>query len=300
MYLDVGDGHELYCELFGNPNGKKIIFLHGGPGLGCSEKDKQFFDPEKHLVIFFDQRGCGKSKPYGTFENNNTNALLNDITTILDFFQFDKAVFFGGSWGSALSLIYAIQNPERVEALILRGLFLATSEVTKIFYINDLAAKVHPIAWKKFNRFLPDSQKENINYYYDQMILQEEDLSLAKEYAFELAKYSYLVCKNKPDVIDLESLNTDALFTKLKIQSFFSSNDFFIPTNYIMDNVHEIGAIPTYIVHGKQDVICPLESSEQLHEKLENSTLKIVEGGHSSSEPTIYKALLDFLQNLND
>ena len=247
MYLDIGNGHEIYCELFGNPNGKKIIFLHGGPGLGCSEKDKQFFDPEKHHVIFFDQRGSNKSKPNGTFENNNTQALVKDISSILDFFQFEKAVFFGGSWGSALSLIYAIQNPDRVEALILRGLFLATEEETKTFFTNDLAAKVHPIAWKKFNDFLPDNQKDNINYYYDEMILQEDDLSLARKYAFELAKYSYWVSKNNPAVIDVESLKTDALFTKLKIQSYFSSNGFFIPPHYIMDNIDLIGTIPTYI-----------------------------------------------------
>ena len=154
-FLPVGDGHTLYYETYGNPEGIPVVFLHGGPGMGCAESDRRFFVPENYYVILFDQRGCKRSTPFGSLENIEPFDHAKDITVLLDHVGIEKAWLFGGSWGSSLAMIYAIQNPERVSGLVLRGFFPANKDCVD-FFVQGGCRPFFPKAWKRFSDMVPE------------------------------------------------------------------------------------------------------------------------------------------------
>ena len=184
-YIDVSGGHSLYFELYGNPNGIPVLFLHGGPGAGFSEKDKQFFNKRIYNVIFFDQRGASRSKPFGSIENNTTQDLVSDINEILDYLGFDRIFVFGGSWGSSLALVYAIHHPERVKGLIIRGIWLANKYGLE-HYINGGLKEFFPDVWERFAKLVPEG-KNPVAYYLDRML--SDDKKVSDKYAYEWAYY---------------------------------------------------------------------------------------------------------------
>lgn len=294
-FFSVGYGHELYFEIWGNPTGIPVVFLHGGPGMGFFESDKNFFDANRYRVLFFDQRGSGRSKPFGAVTNNTTDLLVKDINALTERFQFEKFFIFGGSWGSTLALIYAIRNPSRVLGLQLRGIFLANKSSID-HYIGGGTEKFFPSVWNRLKSLVPLKEQEDmVGYYYKQMCSKEP--KIVEQFAYEWARYELSIYKlNLSEKMVLELLQSIPYQSLSKLEAHFISNNCFIPEEYILNNCDELSDIPTSIVHGRYDMICPPLYAHQLHNKLKISRLHLVTAGHAASEPKIENKLIEELE----
>jgi proline iminopeptidase len=297
--LKVDNIHTLYLEECGSPKGSPILFLHGGPGAGCTPEHRRFFDPEKYRIILFDQRGCGRSTPHGELKNNNTPILLQDIEEIRNYLKVDKWLLFGGSWGSTLALLYAELYPIRVIGMILRGVFLCRKKDLAWFYNEDGAARIYPDEWQKLIEQIEPSKKNNlISAYYE--VLNGAD-EVAKMYAakawarWEAACSTLDPCLNT--VQHFSNLHTAISLAKIECHYFL--NDIFMEENYIMNNISKISKIPGIIIHGRYDMVCPLDNACALHQAWEGSELQIIRNaGHSSMEPGIISALVNATNRL--
>jgi proline iminopeptidase len=293
-FIKVTDGYKLYFELYGNPKGVPVLFLHGGPGGGFSDSDKQFFDKRRYNVIFFDQRGSSRSKPFGSIKNNTTQDLVEDIDKILDYLNFEKVYIFGGSWGSTLALVYAIHKPKRVRGLILRGIFLA-NQYSLDHYINGGIKEFYPDVWNRFVSLVKKGEKP-ANYYLKRIL--SKDKKISEKFAYEWAYYEmsfYTINKiADPDKI----LKTFSYRSLAILEEHYIINKCFLPEDYIIKNINKIKNIKTTIVQGRFDFICPPIQAFRLHSKLNNSKLNIVSAGHSSSDEEIKKALKSELKRI--
>ncbi len=289
-YLDVTENNSIYFENYGNPKGEKVLFLHGGPGLGCKEKDKFFFNPDIFHVTFFDQRGAGRSIPSGTLEANTTPHLLNDILALLDHQKIEKVILFGGSWGSTLALLFAIAHPERVQAMLLRGVFPANKRCTDYFEKGGVKA-FFPEAWERYINLVPLASRDNPTAFFFKM-MQSEDADIRRKFAYEYSRYGAAMMKLEISAAEIETMfGNDDFETKARIQAHYSTNNFFIPDEYIYENTERIKDIPTWIIQGRYDMICPTIYAYQLHQQLNDSRLRLVTAGHVTSEKAIQKAL---------
>ncbi len=293
-FIDVSDGHKIYFELFGNPKGIPVLFLHGGPGSGFSDKDKQFFDKRRYNVIFFDQRGSSKSQPFGSIKNNTTHDLVDDINKILDHLNFEKVFIFGGSWGSTLALVYAIQNPLRVLGLIIRGIFLA-NKYSIDHYIGGGIKEFFPEVWERFNRLVKKGENP-VEYYLKNML--SPDKKISDRYAYEWAFYEmsfYTINKIQNTEENVKSFSYKSLAI---LEAYYIKNNCFIPEDYILNNTFKIKNIKTGIVQGRYDFICPPIQAVKLQSGLDNSVLNIVNSGHSSYDEETKKALISELKRV--
>lgn len=293
-YIDVTDGHSLYFELYGNPKGIPVLFLHGGPGAGFSDSDRQFFDKERYNVLFFDQRGSSKSKPFGSIVHNTTQDLICDINKVLDDLGFEKVYVFGGSWGSTLSLVYAINSPERVKGLVIRGIWLANKYGLE-HYINGGIKNFFPDVWDRFSKLVPEGENP-VAYYLNKML--SDDKKISDKYAYEWAYYEmsfYTINKiSDPD----ESLKTLSFKSMAILEAYYIKNNCFLPEDFIMNNIDKIKNIKTAIVQGRFDFICPPTQAFRLHSKLKNSKLNITIAGHSSSDIENKETLISELRRI--
>ena len=289
-YLEVSGGHSIYYEEYGNPKGKPVLFLHGGPGAGFSNSHKSFFDPKIFRVIFFDQRGSGKSIPYAEIKNNTTDLLLSDIEALRSFLNIDRWLLFGGSWGSTLALIYGIKFPEKCTGFILRGIFLGSkSEVNWFLYEIK---RFFPEAYNKFISHVPLSERGNIlNWFYDQLNSQDRSTNLkaASVWAEYENSCSTLEYAERP-------MSGENALAISRIETHYFVNDCFISKDFIIKNIHKINHIPAIIVQGRHDVICPPFSAMNLSKKWQASEIQIVENaGHSAFESDISRKIINGL-----
>jgi proline iminopeptidase len=294
-YLQVSNLHKIYYEVCGNINGEPYLFVHGGPGAGFSENDKRFFDFNKQKVIFFDQRGSSNSKPFGSIKENTTQDLVDDINRLLNHLSIENIIFFGGSWGTTLSLVFAIQNPEKVKSLLLRGVFLANKESIQ-HYINGGIQKEYPAEWNRFKNNVPLNNEQGIpEYYLDKMLNgTKEDKEF---YSYEWAFYEISLFKQGLTENEVHAILSQFPYQSLSImEAHYLTNYCFIEENFILKNTYKLNNIPVTIIHGKNDNICPLIYAQELHSKLENSILYIEEGGHSDSEPEIEKRIIEIIK----
>ncbi|OIO81492.1 prolyl aminopeptidase [Candidatus Pacearchaeota archaeon CG1_02_32_132] len=289
-YLKVENGHELYYELSGNPKGKPVIFLHGGPGGGFSERDKRFFNP-KFNMIHLDQRGSGKSKPLASLKNNTTPELVKDIKELLNFLKIKKVFLFGGSWGSTLALAYAIKYPETVAGMVLRGIYIPSKEENEYFTYE--AKDNFPEQWKELASLVPEEiikKKQIEKYYYKKIISAEKDIR--EKYVKAWARYEFSISK-----LNYSEKKVQRVMKEVKVEAFsaielhYLTNNCFMPKDYIMNNLHRISHIPTSIIHGRYDCVCRPLSAYKLHKKLHNSKLFFTIAGHSASEEETQKLL---------
>ena len=289
-YLAVSEGHKLYFELCGNPKGKPVMFLHGGPGAGISERDRGFFNPKLYDIILFDQRGAGRSKPFVSLKNNTTYKLIQDIRKILRFLRIKKVFLFGGSWGSTLALAYAIKYPKTVSGMLLRGIYLARPKDDEHYL--SYAKRFNPEAWHRLMNNVPkEYRKEVISYYHKQM--QSKNLKIRNKFAYEWARYEISISRLNITEEDIEKVLKSFSYKSLSIlEVYYLKNKCFLQPNYILKNAHKISKIPISIVHGKYDLICPPEAAYELNKKLRNSKLYFVVAGHSVSEKEIQKKLV--------
>jgi len=286
-YLDVGEGHSLYFELYGNPKGIPVIFLHGGPGAGFSDKDKTFFEKRRYNVILFDQRGSSKSTPFGSIKNNTTQDLVADINKMLDYLKFDKVYVFGGSWGSTLALVYAIHHPQRVLGLILRGIWLS-NKYSLDHYIAGGIKEYFPDVWERFSKLVKKGENP-AEYYLKQML--SGDKATSDKFAYEWAFYEMSFYTIRKISGTEEILNTFSYKSLAILEAHFIANNCFLSEDFILKNIDKIKDIKTTIVQGRFDFICTPIQAFQLHAALNNSTLNIMNAGHSGYDPENFKAL---------
>lgn len=293
-FLPVDSLHTLYYEECGNPNGQPVLFLHGGPGSSINEKHRQFFDPSYYRIILFDQRGAGKSTPHACLEDNTTWHLVDDIEQLRHHLKIAQWIVFGGSWGSTLALTYAIQNPTKVKALIVRGIFLCRSKELYWFYQYG-AHHLFPDVWETFLRPIPEAERDDlIHAYYER--LTSEDKQVRHDAAFGWSAWEGATLRLLFDPELFTSFTADEHADALaRIECHYFVNGAFLPTdNWIIENAPIIQHIPTTIIHGRYDVICPLENAWELHKALPQSRLFIIpDAGHAGSEPGTLHQLIE-------
>lgn len=292
--LRVSQLHEIYWEESGNPDGLPVIALHGGPGGGSSPEMRRFFDPAVYRIILMDQRGCGKSTPHSELRENDTWALIADIETVREHLNIDRWVVFGGSWGSTLSLSYAVSHPARVYGLILRGIFLLTEAEIEWFYQSG-ASHLFPDAYDRYIAPIPEAERDDLLHAFHRRLTGDDPLArreAAKAWAcWEGETITIQGPESRPKRFEEDSF-ADA-FARIECH-YFVNKGFFPKDGWLLDQAREILAdIPGTIIHGRYDVVTPLTTAWQLKKAWPRAQLHIVAGaGHSSLEPGIVDKLI--------
>ncbi len=292
--LSVSSLHTLYYEEAGNPNGKPVVFLHGGPGGGIVPIYRQFFDPAKWRIILFDQRGCGRSTPHAELAENTTWDLVADIERLRSHLSISNWTVFGGSWGSTLALAYAQTHPDKCNGLILRGIFMLRPKEIHWFYQSG-ASNIFPDAWEGYLAPIPaEEQGDLVAAYYKR--LTSDDVAIRQEAAKAWSIWEASTSKLIPDTGLVERFGEGSFadaFARIECH-YFINGGFFDSPNQLIDNVDTIRHIPTVIVQGRYDVVCPMVSAWELHRAWPESELIIVEdAGHSATEVGITSALVE-------
>lgn len=284
------EGHKIYYACYGNPDGKKYLFVHGGPGAGTSETVLNFFNLETSMVVLVDQRGCGKSLPLGELKHNNTNKLISDFEQIREILGIKSWILFGGSWGSTLSLAYAQSYPHVVDKLILRGIFLGDRLGTKWLTADNGASRIWPEAWHELLNSIPELKhhKDPCAYLYQQVCTGNKQAAMA----FARWEGSISCHKKNPELIAAMS-SFPLGYTIGKIELHFMENDFFLEKDQIINNLDKI-TMPLDIVHGRYDIVCPLDRALELANIVPHSNIYIMpNSGHSALEPEIFSKLCE-------
>ena len=289
--LDVGGGHQIYVEECGTADGIPVVFLHGGPGSGCNENHRRYFNPEKYRIIIFDQRGCNRSKPQGSVENNTTQDLIQDMETIRNHFNIEKWLVFGGSWGATLGLLYAQTHPERVLAMVLRGAFLARQKDLD-WFIKDGANNIFPDHWDDFIQQIPEPERRDIVSAVHQRIFGD-DQEIKHKFAKAWSDWAGKVVTYNLTEVEQQEDDSKTTLCEVSIETHYAKNMYFINEDQILNNNEKLPDVPTIIIHGRRDLTCTLDSSWDLHKAIPNSELVIVPtAGHLAGEPTMTDALI--------
>lgn len=296
--LRVSDAHTLYFEESGNPKGKPVVFLHGGPGGGTEPYHRRFFDPSIYRIVLFDQRGCGKSAPHACLEHNTTWDLVEDIEKLRTCLGINRWQVFGGSWGSTLGLAYAQQYPNRVSELVLRGIFLLRPKELSWFY-QEGASHIFPDAWEDYLAPIPKQERGNlIQAYYRRLTSKNAQIrnEAAKAWSRWEGSTSFLI----PDESFLQKTGEGTFSLAFaRIEShYFANGGFFRHPEQLLHNVDRIRDIPSVIIQGRYDVVCPMRSAWDLHNAWPEADFKIMpNAGHSALEHETINALISSTDN---
>lgn len=297
--IDMGDGHRIYVEQCGNPQGVPVVVLHGGPGGGCSPAMRRYFDPTVYRVVLFDQRGCGRSRPHASVSENTTWHLVRDIETIRQELGIDRWILFGGSWGATLALIYAITHPARVAHLVLRGVFLMTRKELDWFYGGG-AGVFFPELWARFVNAIPSDERDDLIAAYHSRLFSG---NLMEETRFGRiwANWENALASVHNDGMMGESPGEYArAFSRLE-NHYFHNGGFLEEDGWILREKKRITHLPAVIVQGRYDMICPPAAAWKLAQGWDSCALRIVPmAGHALSEPGISEALVRVMDNLRE
>ncbi|WP_371155678.1 prolyl aminopeptidase [Jannaschia sp. 2305UL9-9] len=295
--VDVGDGHRLYVEQCGNPDGLPVVVLHGGPGGGCSPMMRRFFDPAIYRVVLFDQRGCGRSRPHASVRDNTTWHLVADIEHIRNLLAIDRWAVFGGSWGATLSLIYGITHPDRTARLILRGVFLMEQRELNWFYGGG-AGQFWPDQWNRFTSLIPPEEHDDLIAAYKRRLFDTPAHEQVR-YARAWASWENALASVRSQGQSGEPNGEYArAFARLE-NHYFSNAGFLEHDGWIRQNLHRLTGVPTVIVQGRYDMICPPLSAQLLASALDAATLHMIPfAGHALSEPGISEQLVRSLDRI--
>ena len=290
--LAVDAIHQLYVEESGNPQGIPVVFLHGGPGAGCEPFQRRFFDPQRYRIVLFDQRGCGKSTPHAELAGNTTQDLVADIERIRVHLGIERWLVFGGSWGSTLGLVYAETHPERVLGLVLRGIFLCRPRDIQWFY-QDGASFVFPDYWQDFLAPIPPADRANlVEAYYARLTGNDEITRMAAAKAWSLWEGRTATLLPRQSVID-HFANPFTALSLARIECHYFINNSFLQPEQILVQADRLKDIPGVIVHGRYDIVCPVEQAFALHQVWPEAQLDVIaDAGHSATEPGIVAALV--------
>ena len=291
--LQVSPLHELHYEECGNPEGAAALFVHGGPGGGTTSWHRRYFDPEHYRIVLFDQRGCGKSTPHASLEDNTTWHLVADIEQLRETLGIERWLVFGGSWGSTLALAYAQTHPGRVSALVLRGVFLLRPFELRWFY-QEGASYLFPDAWETYLAEIPAAERNDlIAAYYRRLTSADREVRMSA--ARTWSRWEAATSKLYPDPQMVQNWGEEGFaeaFARIECH-YFVNQGFLEHSNQLLDNVERIRSIPGVIVQGRYDVVCPMVSAWELHRRWPEAQLEIVpDAGHAASEPGIVDALI--------
>lgn len=292
--LKVSELHTLYYEEVGNPQGKPAVFLHGGPGGGIDPVYRQYFDPQEWRLVLFDQRGCGQSTPHAELKENTTWDLVSDIETLRQHLGIDQWVVFGGSWGSTLALAYSQTHPESCKGLILRGIFMLRRHELQWFY-QEGTSNIFPDAWEAYLQPIPPEERHDlINAYHRRLTSNDPNIQLEAAKAWSV--WEATTSKLLPDPELQEKCGEDTFATAFaRIECHYFVNKGFLETeDQLLRGCDRIQHLPIVIVQGRYDVVCPVISAWELHQRLPQSELRIIaDAGHSITEPGIRSALIE-------
>ncbi|MEP4487159.1 MAG: prolyl aminopeptidase [Halioglobus sp.] len=297
-WLDVGDGHEIYFEESGNPEGKPCVFVHGGPGGGSSPAARQFFDPKHYRIVVFDQRGCGQSRPHASLEANTTWHLVADMEQLRIELGIEQWLVFGGSWGSTLALTYAQSHPEAVTELVLRGIFLVRPQEIQWLYQHG-ASEIYPDSWEAYLAPIPKAEQDDLLHAFHCRLTSDDEatrLAAARAWSVWEASTSFLIQNHD----FMETLDApDAALAMARIEChYFVNAGFFDSPNQLLENIDRIRHIPTVIVQGRYDVVCPPVTAWDLHRAWPEADFQLIQNaGHSAFDPANAQALVAATDN---
>jgi len=293
FFVDAGDGHVIYGEESGNPAGKAVVVLHGGPGAGSSPKQRRFFDPDAYRIILLDQRGSGRSTPHAAVEHNTTWDLVRDVERVRTRLGIDRWMVFGGSWGATLALAYAELHPDVVTEMVLRGIFLLRRSELRFLY-QDGASHIYPDAWEDYVAPIPAGERDDIIAAYHRRLFGDDDgerLRCAHTWSAWERACSYLV---PPSDSGLPETDDEVLaFARIE-NHYFVNHGFLTHDDQLCDEVGRIRHIPAVIVQGRYDIVCPMQSAWDLHRAWPEAELVInARAGHSMFDPENTAALVE-------
>jgi len=294
-FLKVSELHTLYYEEAGNPAGKPVVFLHGGPGGGLMDNYRRYFNPTKWRIVLFDQRGCGKSTPFAELKENSTWELVADMEKLRSHLNIEQWAVFGGSWGSTLALSYAITHPTSCLELFLRGIFLLRKKEIDWFYQQG-CSRIFPDLWEAYIKPIPENERyDMVAAYYRR--LTSADAAVRKEAAIAWSTWEGSTLKLLADPATSEKFGQDEFadaFARIECH-YFTNKGFFSEDNFLLNNIDRIRNLKTVIVHGRYDVICPVENAWELHRAFPEAELHIIpDAGHSLSEHGITAKLIAY------
>lgn len=290
--LAVDQTHRLHLETCGTAQGLPVVFLHGGPGSGCEPWHRRFFDPAAYRIVLFDQRGCGRSRPHASLEDNTTAHLVSDMERIREHLGIERWVVFGGSWGSTLALAYAEAHPERVLGLVLRGIFLCRPRDIHWFY-QEGAGRLFPDYWEDYLAPIPETERDDmVSAYYRRLTGEDEVARMAAAKAWSEWEGRTATLLPNPGVVD-HFRDPHVALSLARIECHYFMNQSFLEPNQLLRDAHRLADIPGTIVHGRYDVVCPLDQAHALHRAWPRAKLEIIpDAGHSAGEPGIVDALV--------
>jgi len=296
--LQVSELHEIYVEECGNPHGIPVLVVHGGPGAGCDATMRRFFDTTHYRIILFDQRGSGRSTPHAELEENTTQNLMTDMEAIRERLGIEQWILFGGSWGSTLSLAYAQHYTDRVLALILRGIFLCRDQDLQWFY-QDGASHIFPDYWEDYVRLIPENERDDfINAYYKRLTGSDDVMRMATAKAWSTWEARCATLRPNHDVVE-HFADPHVALSMARIEAHYFVNGVFLEPGRLLSDTPKLADIPGIIVHGRYDIVCPLDNAFDLHHHWPQSKLEIVrDAGHSALEPSIIDALVRATQEM--
>ena len=297
--LKVSALHEIYYEEVGNPKGKPVLFIHGGPGGGTEPSHRRYFDPKVFRVVLFDQRGCGQSKPHAELRENTTWDLVRDIEFLRETLGIESWIVFGGSWGSTLALLYAEAHPAQVQAMVLRGIFLCRKKEIDWFY-QEGASHIFPDVWDEYVKPIPVvERKDFVSAYYRRLTSANRDVRLQAAKAWSVWEGS--TSRLLMDSAMIHGFGDDEFaeaFARIECH-YFINGIWMKHDNQILEDIHKIRHIPCEIIHGRYDVVCPVESAWDLHKAWPESRLHIVpDAGHSARETGNLAKLVEAMERL--
>ncbi len=289
--LELDGRHDMYWEVCGTPEGRPVVFLHGGPGAGASPDHRRFFDPAHYRIVVFDQRGAGRSTPLGELADNSTPHLIADLERLRLHLDIERWMVFGGSWGSTLALAYAEAHPERVTALVLRGIFLCRrSEIDWFLYGMR---QIYPETWRAFAGHLPEAQRGDLLANFHKRLV-DPDPAVHMPAARAWSTYEGACSTLLPSPETVAAFGADRMALGLaRIEAHYFVNDIFLPENSLLEGVEGIRRIPAVIVQGRYDVVCPIVTADELFRAWPEADYQVIpDAGHSAMEPGIRRALV--------
>jgi proline iminopeptidase len=289
-WFDTEKIHHIYYEQCGNPAGQAVIFLHGGPGSGSNPNQRRFFDPSHYRIILLDQRGCGRSRPLGSTDDNTTDYLVADMEGLRRHLDIDQWLVFGGSWGSTLGLAYALSHPDRVTGLILRGIFLSRPEELN-WFLND-ARFFYPESWEALIAFLDPAERENVLNAYAQLIFSNNP-AINLPAAINWNAYESSIMSLRPSTGGGSPVTVDVQLARARVQLHYILHECFVGQRDLLQAVSTLAHIPTAIIQGRYDMVCPPLTAWQLSRAMPHAELHIIpDAGHSAMEAGTTSALI--------
>ena len=292
FFLETGSKHSVYVEQSGNPEGIPVIFLHGGPCSGTKPDHRRFFNPEHYRIILFDQRGCGLSLPFGELENNTTQDLIDDMERIRQHLRIHQWLVFGGSWGAALGLLYTQRHPEKVIGMIIRAVFLARQQDLD-WFARDGANRIYPEQWQRLVESIPEQGRENLIQGLCDALWGEDEVAKRRA-AREWMAWGGLVALGNDYQSEAQSDHvTEKMVKQVRMELHYARHSYFISENQILENCTTLNNIPAIIIHGRQDLVCPMEAGMKLHQALPHAEYVVLSNaGHIAQGSEMIDALV--------